>query len=54
MKTHSQHQDIIRERKIHLLESNSYLLHDMPPEAFYTWDSLSQIRYIDKHGVWIG
>jgi len=53
MKTYSQQQDAIRARKEELLEANSYLLRDMPPEAFYDWDSLSQIRYIDKHGEWL-
>lgn len=53
MKTYSQQQDIIRARKQELLETNSYVLRDEPPAAFYDWDSLSQIRYIDKHGEWL-
>lgn len=51
-KTYSQHQDAIRAQKEILLASGDYVLRDEPPEAFWTWDSLSQIRYIDKHGEW--
>jgi hypothetical protein len=53
MKTYNQQQDIIRARKEDLLSQDAYVLRDEPPEAFWTWDSLSQIRYIDKHGEWL-
>lgn len=53
MKTYSQHQDAIRAHQEDLLASGDYRLNDEPPEAFYTWDSLSQIRYINKHGEWL-
>ena len=52
MKTYSQQQDAIRARKEELLAMDAYVLRDEPPEAFWAWDSLSQIRYIDKHGEW--
>lgn len=51
-KTFSQHQDAIRARKEELLASGEYYFDDEPPEAFHNWDSLSQIRYIDRHGAW--
>jgi len=51
--THTEHQDAIREHKITLLETQQYGLFEEPPEAFYTWDILSQVRYIDKHGEWL-
>ena len=53
MKTYTETQDAIRARKEELLEAHSYVLRDEPPEVFWTWDSLSQIRYIDRHGEWL-